>query len=154
LTRFSYIGPGVRPTTPLESNRRWIHRLLGRRRSRNLAILIGIIVFSLIVVFMRFLTTRAADILAFERSMTLPGGVSTVFPTLFVAVGMMAWIYSQLKRRSLMHWYNLPSGPSNPEPDPSAYELILAEFRVQRAKLEAVIEKPWQIIGDVNPAIA
>jgi hypothetical protein len=82
--------------------------------------------------------------LAFERGMILPGGVSPLFPVLFVGVAAAAWIYTQLRRRHLITEYTVDNPPV-PEVAPGqrpAVVALLYQCRQARAEIQELFERP------------
>jgi hypothetical protein len=89
--------------------------------------------------------------LDFERITNLPSGVSPVFPVLFLAAGLAAWIYSHLARRRLYRLSYLRSSPSAEERGETHFEKILVTMRATRSKVNDMIVHPLSATMQVNP---
>ncbi len=89
--------------------------------------------------------------LDFERITNLPSGVSPVFPVLFLAAGLAAWIYSHLVGRRLYRLSYLPSSPSAEADGKTHFEKILVTMRATRSKVNYMLLNPGSAIMQINP---
>jgi hypothetical protein len=80
-------------------------------------------------VYIRGVPDLATSYLAFERTMMLPGGLTPVFPALFLTIALGSWIFAKLKHSYIKDLFWSPSGPR------------LKDFRLQ-LRLEPPLGSP------------
>ena len=95
------------------------------------------------------------DRLDFERTTNLPSGVSPLFPVLFLAGSLAAFVYFQLARRRMYRLSYLPSTlPSELSRDGGSHaQQILQRMHEYREDIDQLIAKPARAITRVNPIL-
>jgi hypothetical protein len=92
--------------------------------------------------------------LTYERITNLPSGVSPVFPLLFLAGAVLAWIHAQLARRRLYRLSYLSEKLPRAEKD-HPFEKILGQIRRSRVEnIDCLIRKPLHVLARINPALS
>jgi hypothetical protein len=88
--------------------------------------------------------------LEFDRVTNLPSGLSPIFPVLFLAAAMMAWMYAQLVRRRLYRRSYMETIPADHLPRELPFQKILYDMRKNRESVNNIITRPFKSAKHVH----